>query len=84
MAHSQIDTFLQEATYLDQPSEYTLDRDRLYGLYTSWCFINQQRLNTEDRFWSAMKSRVNPEHNGLRMKGPAATDYIISSYPGLV
>ena len=23
-------------------------------------------------------------HNGLRMKGPAAADYILASYPGLV
>jgi hypothetical protein len=29
MAHSQFDHFLQEATYLDQASESTLDRDRL-------------------------------------------------------
>lgn len=84
MAHSQFDIFLQEATYRDQASEHTLDRDRLYGLYTSWCFINQQPLSTEDNFWAAMRGRVNPDHNGLRMKGAAATDYILTSYPDLV
>ncbi len=84
MAHSQFDTFLQEATRVDENSESTLDRDRLYGLYTSWCFINQQRPRSEDNFWAAMKKRINPDHNGLLMTGPAATDYILASSPGLV
>lgn len=84
MAHSQFDTFLQEATFRDQASEHTLSRDRLYGLYISWCFINQQAVSTEDSFWSAMGDRFNPDHISLRMKGPAATDYILTSYPDLV
>lgn len=84
MAHSQFDIFLSEATYPDQASEHTLDRDHLYGLYTSWCFINQQALSPEDSFWAAMRDRINPDRNCLRMKGPAATDYIMASYPGLV
>jgi len=84
MANSQFDLFLNEATYSDHASGFTLDRDRLYGLYTSWCMINQQRLGSESTFWSAMKHRINPGHNGLRMKGPAAADYILASYPGLV
>ncbi|ADX74795.1 hypothetical protein D7Z96_14705 [Pseudarthrobacter phenanthrenivorans] len=84
MAHSQFDLFLKEATYVDQASESTLDSDRLYGLYTSWCFINQQKPRPESTFWSAMNHRVAPGHNGLRMKGPAAADYIMASYPGLV
>lgn len=84
MAHSQFDTFLQEATYLDNAPEYTLDRDRLYGLYISWCFINQQVLGTEDKFWAAMTDRVNFDHSGLGMKGAAATDYILTSRPELI
>jgi hypothetical protein len=84
MAHSQFDLFLNEATYLDQATECTLDRDRLYGLYTSWCFINQQKPGPEAAFWTAMSCRITPGHNGLRMKGPAAADYILASYPGLV
>jgi hypothetical protein len=84
MAHSQFDLFLQEATYVDQASDSTLDQDRLYGLYTSWCFINQQAPGPESKFWAAMKNRIVPGQNGLRMKGPAATDYIMTSYPGLV
>jgi hypothetical protein len=30
------------------------------------------------------KKHVHPRHNRLRMKGPAAADYILASYPGLV
>ena len=84
MAHSQFDTFLREATHLDPRSESTLDRDSLYGLYTSWCFINQQPPGRESAFWEAMKDRISIGHSGLRMKGPAAADYILTSYPGLV
>ncbi|WP_285240553.1 hypothetical protein [Pseudarthrobacter sp. MEB009] len=84
MAHSQFDLFLHEATHVDPVNETSLDRDRLYGLYTSWCFINQQAPGPESNFWTAMKARVGSGRNGLRMKGPAATDYIMASYPGLV
>lgn len=84
MAHSQFDLFLQEATYLDQASESTLDCDGLYGLYTSWCVIKQQKPGPEAAFWTAMNGRFADGHTGLRMKGPAAADYILSSYPALV
>ncbi|HSU46884.1 MAG TPA: hypothetical protein VLJ40_08235 [Arthrobacter sp.] len=84
MAHSQFDIFLHEATCPDQVSGSSLDPDRLYGLYTSWCFINQQQPGPESSFWEAMKHRISPRRNGLRMKGPAAADYILASYPGLV
>jgi hypothetical protein len=84
MAHSQFDSFLQEATHLDKASDHSFDDDRLYGLYTSWCFINQQTPGQESSFWAAMKHRMPAGRNGLRMKGPAAADYILRSYPGLV
>lgn len=84
MANSQFDLFLNEATYTDHVSDTTLDGDRLYGLYTSWCFINEQAAGTESTFWTAMKHRISPRRNGLRMKGPAAADYILASNPGLV
>jgi hypothetical protein len=29
-------------------------------------------------------NQVHPKSTGLRMKGPAAADYILASYPGLV
>jgi hypothetical protein len=84
MAHSQFDIFLHEATQLDRAYDHSLDDDRLYGLYTSWCFINQQAPGQESAFWDAMNQRITPGRNGLRMKGPAAADYILASYPGLV
>jgi hypothetical protein len=84
MAHSHFDIFLKEATYLDSTSDATLEPDRLYGLYTSWCFISQRPLDAEPTFWAAMEDRVKPRHNGLRMKGPAAADYILTSYPELM
>ncbi len=84
MAHSQFDTFLQEATHLDPASDQSLNDDRLYGLYTSWCLLNQQAPGGEETFWAAMEHRITPGCNGLRMKGPAAADYILTSSPGLV
>lgn len=83
MAHSHFDQFLQEATYPDQESETSLDGDGLYGLYTSWCFLSQQTPQLEQAFWSAMEQRICAGQR-LRMKGPAAADYILSSYPGVV
>lgn len=84
MADSQFDHFLAEATYSDQTSDSTMDNDGLYGLYTSWCFITEQPLGSESNFWAAMKHKVGQRHHGLRMKGPAAADYILTSYPRLV
>ncbi|MDQ0767378.1 hypothetical protein QF031_000127 [Pseudarthrobacter defluvii] len=84
MADSQFDLFLHEATYADQVSDANLDRDRLYGLYTSWCCINAQPPGAESSFWAAMKHRFPQRRNGLRMKGPAAADYILASSPALV
>lgn len=85
MANSQYDQFLQEATTVDPESDSALGRDPLYGLYTSWCFLHQTPPRPEDVFWAAMKKKhIRPGHCGLRMKGPAAADYILASYPGLV
>ena len=82
MANSQFDQFLDEATTI---GDSTLGRDCLYGLYTSWCFLRQTVPRPEGVFWAAMrKKRIYPGPNGLRMKGPAAADYILASYPGVV
>ncbi|GAA2136117.1 MULTISPECIES: hypothetical protein [Arthrobacter] len=85
MATSHYDQFLQEATTRDPASDRALGRDPLYGLYTSWCFLSQAAPRSEDAFWAAMKKKqVHPKGTGLRMKGPAAADYILASYPVLV
>jgi hypothetical protein len=83
VAHSQFDQFLQEATCCDQESESSLDGDCFYGLYTSWCYLSHHKPRPEQAFWAAMRQRRSPgEH--LRMKGPAAADYILTSYPAVV
>jgi hypothetical protein len=84
LAHSQFDQFLQEATYKDHESGASLDGDSLYGLYTSWCCVSQQKPQPEHVFWGAMTQRLSPGE-GLRMKKcPAAADYILTSYPAMV
>lgn len=85
MAHSHFDQFLQEATIRDPDSLDPLGRDCLYGLYISWCFLSQAEPQPEDVFWSAMKEKqIHPGRTGLRIRGPAAADYLLASYPALV
>jgi len=85
MADTHFDQFLQESTTYDLDSDCTLERDQLYGLYTSWCCLTGVAPAPETSFWAAMKTRIAAGHNNhLRMKGPAAADYILSSYPVLV
>lgn len=84
MATSQFDQFLHEATICDRESDFTLARDPLYGLYTSWCCLNRTAPGSERSFWAAMNQRISTGHNGLRMKGPAAADYFLTSCPSLV
>lgn len=83
MAQSQFDQFLSEATYKDQESGVTLEGDAFYGLYTSWCCLSHITPQPEHVFWEAMGQRVSPGHK-LRMKGPAAADYILNSYQAVV
>lgn len=85
MAASQLDQFLLEATTPDAASAAGIGRDCLYGVYTSWCFLSQSVPRPEDAFWAAMKQkRIRPGRTPLRIKGPAAADYILSTYPGLI
>jgi hypothetical protein len=83
MAQADFDQFLNEATYKDQESHSTLDGDAFYGLYTSWCYVTGNTRHPEHVFWEAMRQRVNPRHR-LRMKGPAAADYILAAYRAVV
>ncbi|VXC57060.1 conserved hypothetical protein [Arthrobacter sp. 9AX] len=83
MAPSHFDQFLQEATCCEQESEKGLGGDSFYGLYTSWCCLSGKVPRPEQAFWAAMKHRLSPEQH-LRMKGPAAADYILASYPAVV
>ena len=86
MADSQLDQFslfLQEAT---QPaSDACIGGECLYGVYISWCLLSQQGPSSEGIFWAAMNKRNKyPGRTGLQVKGAAAVDYILSSYPALV
>jgi hypothetical protein len=83
MAHSQFDQFLSDATYRDPESDSTLEGDSLYGLYTSWCYLSGRAPTAEHVFWTAMKQRVDPAQC-LKMKGPSAADYILTSYQAVV
>ncbi|MET1085921.1 MAG: hypothetical protein ABWY04_02175 [Arthrobacter sp.] len=83
MAQTHFDQFLNEATYKDQEAHSTLDGDPFYGLYTSWCYVSGNSPEPEHIFWEAIRRRVDPRHR-LRMKGPAAADYILASYGAVV
>ena len=64
----------------ERETDAGLGKDELYGLYTSWCLINQPRREPARSLWAALKQhRINPRHNHLTMTGPAATDYILAS-----
>jgi hypothetical protein len=85
VAHSHFDTFLREATCPEaSPSDHTINRDQLYGLYLSWCVIAGHSPATESVFWEAMELRIDCRLISLRMIGPAAADYILTAYPDLV
>jgi hypothetical protein len=84
-ASFQFDQFLAEATIdTDDQSDSPLGRDRFYGLYTSWCWLQQSAPHPESRFWAALRTKgIHPAGNGLAMTGPAAADYILASCPAL-
>jgi hypothetical protein len=79
------DKFLEEATInSDDWSDSALGRDCFYGLYTSWCLLQQSVPQPEGTFLAAMRTKgIHPAGNGLRMTGPAAADYILASCPAL-
>ena len=85
MTSTHFDRFLLESLTTARETDAGLCKDELYGLYTSWCFLHQAAPQPEVAFWAAMKKKqIHPKGSGLRMKGPAAADYILASYPGLV
>jgi hypothetical protein len=85
MGVSKIDRFLSEATAPDQDGDASLRKDQLYGLYTSWCILNQCIPASAGEFWSEMKTRrIRSTDSRLRMTGAAAADYILATRPALV
>ncbi|MBT2566972.1 hypothetical protein J7I84_10795 [Arthrobacter sp. ISL-85] len=84
MAQLQFDQFLEAATYRDREPGTHLDRDSLYGLYTSWCCVSGQEPEAEHAFWTAIRERVGAGEHLHMKKCPAAADYILASYPPVV
>jgi hypothetical protein len=82
MATSHFTTFLEEATVPDFDTDCPLSADCLYGLYVSWCVLNGRDAEPDFTFRAAMHCRdVDVHDSRLRMVGPAAAEYILSSYP---
>ena len=82
MATSHFKQFLDEATIAETDTDCPLSADCLYGLYVSWCMLHGLEPRPDATFRSAMHRRgVDVRHSGLRMAGPAAVDYILTSYP---
>lgn len=84
--------FLSECIIHSPDEQPGLREDEMYGVYFSWCFLNQKQPASDQAFWAAMSARgynrrphvgrhVCP---GVGMKGPAAVDYILSSQPSIV
>ncbi|MDQ1623874.1 MAG: hypothetical protein QOH19_2292 [Actinomycetota bacterium] len=81
MATSHFEQFLLEATVPDE-THCPLGPDCLYGLYTSWCLLHHITPTLETTFQAAMhRCGVHRRNSRLRMTGPAAADYILTSYP---
>ncbi|SDK60569.1 hypothetical protein [Arthrobacter sp. ok362] len=81
---AHFDRFLAEALTTDRETDGGLAKEELYGLYTSWCLINQSQPEPAEALWAALEShRIKPDNNTLAMSGPAALDYIVCSSPDL-
>lgn len=82
MAPSHFQQFLHDATSPAADTDTPLNPDCLYGLYTSWCLLKGIRPKSGMSFRLGMRlCHVNVRKGRLRMKGRAAADYILASYP---
>ena len=84
MAFSQFQQFLNEATAPDPSNESPTGPDCLYGLYVSWAALHGLAPKPDQAFRAGMlRCGVDIRNSHLRMTGPAAADYILSSYPAV-
>lgn len=82
MTSSHFQQFLDEATSFDPSNDSSLGPDCLYGLYVSWAVLNRLEPRSDQAFRSGMhRCGVDLQNSRLRMTGPPAADYILSSYP---
>jgi hypothetical protein len=84
VATSHFQQFLEEATIFDPSSDSTLGPDCLYGLYVSWATLHGMTPRSDQAFRAGMhRCGVDVHDSRLYMTGPAAADYILSSYPAV-
>jgi hypothetical protein len=82
VATSHFQQFLHDATSPAPDTDSPLGPDCLYGLYTSWCLLQGMTPKPVASFRTGMRlCRINVHRGRLRMKGRAAADYILASYP---
>lgn len=89
MTSPQISSFLQDCVVKDDTADDVMDLDTAYGLYISWCVLNRKIPVPDHTFRTALHLEgIRPRKRGgthilpgLRMTGPAATDYILNSAP---
>ncbi len=93
MANSMYRRFLAECIIVDPEADPGLNEDEMYGVFVSWCFLNRFNPAASRVFWAEMAKNGHHQRRleagryfraGLRMTGPAAVDYILSSRPCLV
>lgn len=84
MTSSHYQQFLDEATVPDESAEHPLRPDCLYGLYVSWASLHGFQAKPDQAFRAGMQRCGVDVHDCRRhMTGPAAADYILSSYPAV-
>jgi hypothetical protein len=84
MPSSHFQQFLSEATTPDPSAEHPLGPDCLYGLYVSWASLHGLQPKSDQAFRAGMqRCGVDIDDSQLHMTGPAAADYILSSYPAV-
>ena len=84
MSTTCFDAFVHDAISANPGSDHGLGCEQLFGLYTSWCLLNNYPVTSPEVLFAALRVRgIIPGHNTLAMKGPAAADYILASAPAL-
>ena len=82
MTATHFERVVAEALTAERETDGQLTPDELYGLYTSWCLLHSITPVGDVTFRSAMQRRgIDLRNSRRRMIGPAAADYILSSYP---
>ncbi|MET4097259.1 hypothetical protein [Arthrobacter sp. UYCu712] len=93
MTTSDYAHFLADCIATNADINVGLAEDEIYGLYISWCLLRHEEPQSTKAFWSAMRGHGLSERRrvarrfirpGLRMRGPAAVDYILARRPALV